>query len=152
MPWVYFCLFTFAFCLIIGLALLPLPSIALIAGLGLALALLLLDPVFGLYWAVLSVPVQDLAHLPGGITYDATLEIARAIGLPVDVRPIMRKEALSADEMWLSSSTREVLAITKLDGAPFGGGTPGPVFRAVWQAFQERKPHPSDASAHALNR
>ena len=96
-------------------------------------------------------PPKDHLMLPG-ITYDATLEIARAIGLPVDVRPIMRKEALSADEMWLSSSTREVLAITKLDGAPFGGGTPGPVFRAVWQAFQERKPHPSDASAHALNR
>ena len=59
----------FAFCLVIGLALLPLPSIALIVGLGLVLALPLLDPVFGLYWAVLSVPVQDLAHLPSGITY-----------------------------------------------------------------------------------
>src|SRR5207237_10787441 len=70
------------------------------------------------------------------------LEIARAIGLPVEVRQVQRREALSADEMWLSSSTREVLAVTKVDGAPFGGGAPGPLFRAVWQASDERKPHP----------
>ena len=90
-------------------------------------------------------PPKDHLMLPG-ITYDATLDFAKAIGLPVDVRPVMRKEALSADEMWLSSSTREVLAVTKIDGAPFGDGKSGPVFRAVWQAFQERKPHPSDAA------
>ena len=87
-----------------------------------------------------------------GITYDAALEIARSVGLPVDVRPVMRREALSADEMWLSSSTREVLAVTKVDGAPFGDGMPGPVFRAVWQAFQARKPHPTDAAAQATIR
>src|SRR5438552_313458 len=40
------------------------------------------------------------------------------------------------------SPTRDLLAVTKVDGAPFGGGAPGPLFRAVWQAFQERKPHP----------
>ncbi len=68
LPFAFYVL-PFAFCLVVGLALLPLPSIALIAGLGLALALPLLDPVFGLYLAVLSVPVQDLAHLPSGITY-----------------------------------------------------------------------------------
>jgi D-alanine transaminase len=50
--------------------------------------------------------------------------------------------------MWLSSSTKEVLAITRIDGVPFGGGTPGEVFRKVWQAFQERKPHAAE-SGHA---
>src|SRR5205814_6495802 len=91
-------------------------------------------------------PPKDHLILPG-ITYDAALEVARAVGLPVDVRSVMRREALAADEMWLSSSTREVMAVTKIDGAPFGDGKPGPVFRAVWKAFQERKPHPSDAAA-----
>ncbi len=38
--------------------------------------------------------------------------------------------------MWLSSSTKEVLAITTVDGKPFAGGKPGPVFRRVWEAFQ----------------
>ena len=96
-------------------------------------------------------PPKDNLILPG-ITYDATLDVARAIGLPVDVRPVPRHEALSANEMWISSSTREVLAVTKIDGAPFAGGAPGPVFRAVWQAFQERKPHASHAPTAALLR
>jgi len=55
--------------LVLALALLPLKTIALAIGLGLALALPLIDPVFGLYWVVLSVPVQELAQLPGGLSY-----------------------------------------------------------------------------------
>ena len=53
---------------------------------------------------------------------------------------VTRAEAFAADEMWLSSSTKEVLAITRIDGVPFGAGAPGPVFRRVWQAFQAGKP------------
>jgi len=87
-------------------------------------------------------PPKDHLILPG-ITYDATLEFTRAAGVPFEVRKVTREEALSADEMWLSSSTKEVLAITRLDGAPFGGGVPGPVFRRVWQAFQAGKPRAS---------
>ena len=84
-------------------------------------------------------PPKDNLILPG-ITYDATLEVARDAGVPLDVRKVTRAEAFAADEMWLSSSTKEVLAITRIDGAPFGAGTPGPVFRRVWQAFQASKP------------
>jgi len=57
----------------------------------------------------------------------------------LDVRAIPHAEAMAADEMWLSSSTKEVLAITTVDGKPFGGGKPGPVFRRVWEAFQKAK-------------
>jgi len=84
-------------------------------------------------------PPKDNLILPG-ITYDATLDVTRAAGVPLDVRKVTREEALAADEMWLSSSTKEVLAITRVDGAPFGGGAPGPVFRKVWAAFQAAKP------------
>src|SRR3989442_11475518 len=75
--------------LIAGLALLPLPSIVLIVGLGLALALPLLDTVFGLYWVVLSVPVQELVHLPGGIscTQAAMLLATGAWGLCMLAHP-----------------------------------------------------------------
>jgi D-alanine transaminase len=83
-------------------------------------------------------PPKDNLILPG-ITYDATVEFAREGGLPFEMRPVSRAEALGADEMWLSSSTKEVLAVTTVDGKPFAGGKPGPVFRRIWQAFQEAK-------------
>ena len=84
-------------------------------------------------------PPKDHQILPG-ITYDATIEFAREAGMPMEIRPVRREEALSADEMWLSSSTKEVLAITTLDGRPFGSGVPGPVFRRMYAAFQAHKP------------
>jgi D-alanine transaminase len=83
-------------------------------------------------------PPKDHLILPG-ITYDAALEFTRAAGVPLEVRPVRRAEALGADEMWLSSSTKEVLAVTTLDGKPFAGGRPGPVFRRVHEAFQAAK-------------
>ena len=87
-------------------------------------------------------PPKDNLILPG-ITYDAALEFARDAGLPMEVRPVPRAEALGADELWLSSSTKEVLAITTVDGRPVGDGKPGPVFRKVWQIYQDRKARPA---------
>ena len=83
-------------------------------------------------------PPKDNLILPG-ITYDAALEVAKAAGISLEVRAIPHAEAMSADEMWLSSSTKEVLAITTVDGRPFGGGKPGSVFRRVYDAFQQAK-------------
>src|SRR6185369_13601130 len=87
---------------------------------------------------VVIAPPKDHLILPG-ITYDAALEFTHAAGVALDVRPVKREEALGADEMWLSSSTKEVLAVTTLDGKPFAGGVPGPVFRRVYDAFQAAK-------------
>jgi D-alanine transaminase len=84
-------------------------------------------------------PPKDALILPG-ITYDAALEFAREAGMPFEVRPVAKAEALAADEMWLSSSTKEVLAVTTVDGRPFGGGVPGPVFRRMHAVFQQHKP------------
>jgi len=96
-------------------------------------------------------PPKDHLILPG-ITYDATLEVARDAGVPVEVRKVTGAEALAAEEMWLSSSTKEVLAVTRVDGAPFGDGVPGPVFRKVWQAFQDKKPHAAETAQSAIAR
>ena len=87
---------------------------------------------------VVIAPPKDNLILPG-ITYDATLEIAQRAGVPLDVRAVTHAEAMGADEMWLSSSTKEVLAVTTVDGRPFAGGRPGPVFRRVHEAFQQAK-------------
>jgi D-alanine transaminase len=88
---------------------------------------------------VIVAPPTDNRILPG-ITYDATLDFARGAGLRFDVRPVARAEALAAQELWLSSSTKEVLAITTVDGKPFAGGAPGPLFRRMWDVFQAHKP------------
>jgi D-alanine transaminase len=84
-------------------------------------------------------PPKDNHILPG-ITYDAAMEFAHEAGIPLTIRPVSKEEALSADELWLSSSTKEVLAITTVDGRPFAGGKPGPVFRKMWAFFQTKKP------------
>jgi D-alanine transaminase len=87
---------------------------------------------------VIVAPPKDNQILPG-ITYDAAFELAREGGLPIEMRPVPQDEALAADEMWLSSSTKEVLAVTSLDGRGFGGGKPGPVFRKIYALFQASK-------------
>jgi len=83
-------------------------------------------------------PPKDNLILPG-ITYDAAFEFASDAGLPIVSRPVSREETLAADEMWLSSSTKEVIAVTTVDGRPFGSGVPGPVFRRMYEVFQARK-------------
>jgi len=86
----------------------------------------------------LLAPPKDHLVL-AGITYDVVLELAARKNVPVEVREIPEAEARGADELWLTSSAKEVLAITRLDGKPVGNGKPGAVFKIVHQAFQEFK-------------
>jgi D-alanine transaminase len=86
---------------------------------------------------LLSPPKNHLI-LPG-ITYDVVLELAAATGIAIELRGIPEEEVRSADEIWVTSSTKEVLAVVTLDGKPVGTGKPGPVFKRVHQAFQEFK-------------
>jgi D-alanine transaminase len=94
--------------------------------------------VFVVSRGVLLAPPKNHLVLPG-ITYDVVLELASAMSVPTQVREITEDEVHGADELWLSSSSKEVLAITTLDGRPVGGGRPGAVFRVIHQAFQEFK-------------
>ncbi|HTY04345.1 MAG TPA: D-amino acid aminotransferase [Rhodocyclaceae bacterium] len=74
-----------------------------------------------------------------GITYDVVLEIAAARGLPYHVRPIRDEEVRAADEVWMTSSTKEVLPIVTLDGKPVGTGRPGPAFERMHGWYQDFK-------------
>jgi D-alanine transaminase len=94
--------------------------------------------VFAVKGGTLLAPPKNHLVLPG-ITYDVVLELAAAKQVPIGVRAISEEEVHSAEELWLTSSSKEVLAITRLDGKPVGSGKPGPVFRTVHQAFQEFK-------------
>jgi D-alanine transaminase len=86
---------------------------------------------------IVSPPKNELI-LPG-ITYDVVLELARANGLPLELRAISEPEVLAADEIWVTSSSKEVLALVQLDGKPVGDGRPGPVFRRMYQLYQDFK-------------
>ena len=86
---------------------------------------------------ILSPPKSNLI-LPG-ITYDVIAEIAQAAGLPLEYRDVGEAEVRGADEIWVSSSSKEVLAIVTLDGRPVADGKPGPVFRRVHALYQEFK-------------
>jgi D-alanine transaminase len=86
----------------------------------------------------LVAPRKSVQILPG-ITYDAAVEIARAHGMPVELRPVPEAELRAADEIWLSSSGREVLAITSLDGRAVGSGRPGPAYRQMAEWFRQAK-------------
>lgn len=86
----------------------------------------------------LLAPPKSHLMLPG-VTYDVVLELAAAHGLPSAVRPIGEDEVRGADEVWMTSSTKEVLAITTLDGQPVGDGRPGPVGRQMYAWYQAFK-------------
>jgi D-alanine transaminase len=87
--------------------------------------------------AILSPPKSNLI-LPG-ITYDVIAELAQGAGLPFEFRAIAEAEVRGADEIWVTSSSKEVLAIVSLDGRPVGDGRPGPVFRRMYALYQEFK-------------
>ncbi len=87
---------------------------------------------------IILAPPKSHLMLPG-ITYDVVLELARAHGLRHEVREISEAELRTAQEIWMTSSTKEVLAITRLDDAPVGEGIPGPMFARMYAHYQEFK-------------
>jgi D-alanine transaminase len=86
----------------------------------------------------LLAPPKDNFMLPG-ITYGVMLELAAANGIPCEVRRITKREVFEADELLLTSSPKEVLAITQLDGKPVGNGNPGPMFARMYELYQAFK-------------
>ena len=86
---------------------------------------------------LLSPPKSNLI-LPG-ITYDVVVEIAQMTKIPIEFRDVAESEVRGADEVWVTSSSKEILAVVTLDGKPVGDGKPGPLFRKAWQAYQEFK-------------
>ena len=77
-----------------------------------------------------------------GIRYGLIEGFSRELGLPFELRQIGREEVEQADELMLSSASKEVLPITTLDGKPVGSGLPGPVYAQLHQAYQRAKIQP----------
>jgi D-alanine transaminase len=87
---------------------------------------------------VILTPAKTKLILPG-ITYDVVVELAQAAGMPIEFRDVSEAEVRAADEIWVTSSSKEVLAIVTLDGKPVAAGKPGAVFRRMHGLYQEFK-------------
>ena len=94
--------------------------------------------IFVVQAGTLHAPPKNHLMLPG-ITYDVVIELARADGIPVAIGAVPEAAVRGADELWLTSSTREVLPITSLDGRPIGNGQPGPLFQRMDGLYQKHK-------------
>jgi len=86
----------------------------------------------------LLAPPKNHLMLPG-ITYDVVLELAAAHDIPCEVREISEYEVRTAQELLLTSSTKEIMPITRLDGKPVGDGSPGRMFAQLYQLYQNYK-------------
>ena len=91
--------------------------------------------------ALLGPPKSE--HVLEGIRYDLVRELCEASGIGYNLRPIPESEVMAADEVLLTSATKEVLPVTRLDGTAVGHGSgrgrPGPVYARLHEAYQAAK-------------
>lgn len=91
--------------------------------------------------ALLGVPKSE--HVLEGIRFDLLRELCEECGIAHHLHPIPESDVLSADEVLLSSATKEVLPVTRIDGQPVGHGAlrgrPGPVYARLHEAYQRAK-------------
>jgi D-alanine transaminase len=91
--------------------------------------------------ALLGPPKSE--HVLEGIRYDLLRELCEEEGIAYNLRPLSEADVRAADEVLLSSATKEVLPVTKIDGEPVGHGAlrgkPGPVYTRLYQAYQRAK-------------
>ncbi|MBC3871686.1 D-amino acid aminotransferase [Undibacterium oligocarboniphilum] len=87
---------------------------------------------------VLMGPPKDHLILEG-IRYALLEELCAATGIPFESRRITREEVFGADEVMLSSATKEVLAVVRLDEHTIGNGGPGPIYQKLYAAYQLAK-------------
>lgn len=73
-----------------------------------------------------------------GITRQLVIETARGLGVPAVECPLTRHDLYNAEELLLSSTTKELLPVVRLDGRAIGAGHPGPVGRRLHRALQQR--------------
>ena len=91
--------------------------------------------------ALLGPPKSE--HMLEGIRMDLLKELCEDCGIAYNLRPIAEADVLAADEVILTSATKEVLPVTRIDGQPVGHGAlrgkPGPVYARLYEAYQAAK-------------
>jgi D-alanine transaminase len=91
--------------------------------------------------ALLGPPMNE--HVLEGVRVGLLRELCEEEGIAYNLRPISEADVRAADEILLSSTGKEVLAVTRLDGDPVGHGAlhgkPGPVYARLYEAYQRAK-------------
>jgi len=87
---------------------------------------------------VIVSPPNSRKILPG-TTRSAMEEVATRAGIAYKAAPVSEQQLRTADEIWISASTREVQSVTKLDGKPVGTGKPGPLWQRIHEHWQRYK-------------
>jgi len=91
--------------------------------------------------AVLGAPRSE--HVLEGIRYELLRELCEEEGIAYNLRPIAEDDVRTADELMISSASKEILPVTKLDNQPVGHGAlrgkPGPVYARLYEAYQRAK-------------
>ena len=91
--------------------------------------------------ALLGAPKSD--HVLEGIRFDLLQELCEETGIAYNLRPVTEADLQAANEVLLSSATKEVLPVTVIDGEPVGHGAlrgkPGPVYSRLYEAYQQAK-------------
>jgi D-alanine transaminase len=80
-------------------------------------------------------------YLLAGITRELVLELAASHGIACREAQVPGKDLEVAEEIWLTSSTREILPVTRLNGRPIGTGSPGPLWQRMTRLYQTYKRH-----------
>ena len=99
---------------------------------------------------VLSAPPRSHKILEG-IRYGLIEELTAECGIRFEAREITEAELRAADEIIVSSATKEVLPVTRLDGQPVGAGKPGAVFAALYAAYQRAKAKEAQHKEQRMN-
>jgi D-alanine transaminase len=97
--------------------------------------------VFAVVDAVLYTAPKD-RNILAGITRDLIVELVQQHGLELREQALAPEQLRAASEIWISSSTREMVPVTLLDGQPVGSGAVGPVFTQVWQWYRNFRSRP----------
>ena len=87
---------------------------------------------------IVKTPIKDGSLLPG-ITRDLVVELLSESGIPCEEVVIKETELKQADEIWITSSTWEIVPVIELDGKPVGTGRPGKVWQQAFRIYQEYK-------------
>lgn len=88
--------------------------------------------------AVIITPQLSLLIL-GGVTRDLVISLALANNICCQQRPVLKAELYTADEIWISSSTKDLMPVVQLDGKPVGNGVAGEQWRRVASLFLQHK-------------
>jgi branched-chain amino acid aminotransferase len=86
---------------------------------------------------VVSTPPLDAGLLPG-ITREFLFEVGEGLGVPVRESVLHDAELFAADEAFLTSTTRELVPIVRVDDRTIGGGAPGPITLALLASFRQK--------------